>query len=145
LHPRRKKAGNFKAIVKVKARLCAGSGSFETDGEIDDYLMFPSEWLARKGTADKMVLMDIFGNSMEPEIKNGDTILIDQSQREILAGAVYAIGIEDTIMVKRIERRPKSLVLLSENPNYLPIFLKGREMNSIRIIGRVIWISRELI
>lgn len=142
---RRKKVKEFKEIFKVKARLCAGSGSFETDEGIEEYLLFPSEWLARKGSADKMVLMEIFGNSMEPEIKDGDTILVDQSQQEILAGAVYAVGIEDTIMVKRIEKRPKSLVLLSENPSYPPIFFKEKEMNSVRIIGRVIWISREFV
>ena len=41
----------------------------------------------------------------------------------ILAGAMYAVGIEDTIMVKRIEKRPNKLVLLSTHKDYLPVML----------------------
>jgi len=61
-----------------------------------------------------------------------------------LAGAIYAAGLEDTIMVKRVEKRPNKLVLISENSNYQDIVFEGEEMNSVRIIGKVIWICREL-
>ncbi len=135
---------HFQKIPIVKARLCAGSGSFETDAESEAYFMFPVEWLNRKGCPESMVMMNIFGNSMEPEMKDGDSILVDQSQKDILAGAVYAVGIDDTVMVKRIEKRPGQLVLMSDNSHYAPIYLKGKEMNSVRIIGHVIWICREL-
>ena len=91
-----------------------------------------------------MVLMDVFGNSMAPEIKDGDTVLIDQSQKAIIAGAIYALGIEDTIMVKRVERHPRKLVLLSDNKEYAPLYLADEEIGGIRIIGKVLWICREL-
>jgi phage repressor protein C with HTH and peptisase S24 domain len=134
----------YKNIPKVKARLCAGGGSFEVGSEIEGYYAFRKDWLCTKGTINKMVLMDIFGNSMEPEMKDGDTILIDESQRDILAGAIYAVGVDDTIMVKRVEKHPNKLVLLSDNKDYSPIYLQGSEINSVRIIGKVIWVSREL-
>jgi phage repressor protein C with HTH and peptisase S24 domain len=134
----------FKHIPKVKARLSAGGGSFEVGSEIEGYYAFRKDWLTTKGNGNKMILMDIFGNSMEPEMKDGDTILIDESQKDILAGAIYAVGIHDTIMVKRVEKHPNKLVLLSDNKNYSPIYLQGDEINSARIIGKVIWISREL-
>lgn len=134
----------YKDIPKVKARLCAGGGSFEVGSEIEGYYAFRKDWLSAKGLVDKMVLMDIFGNSMEPEMKDGDTILIDESQKDILAGAIYAVGIDDTIMVKRLEKHPKTLVLVSDNIDYSPIYLRGDEMSSVRIIGKVVWICREL-
>jgi phage repressor protein C with HTH and peptisase S24 domain len=134
----------FKNIPKVRARLSAGGGSFEVGSEIEGYYAFRRDWLTTKGNRNKMVLMDIFGNSMEPEMKDGDTILIDESQKDILAGAIYAVGIDDTIMVKRVEKHPNKLVLLSDNKDYSPIYLQGNELNSVRIIGKVIWISREL-
>jgi len=134
----------FKNIPKVRARLSAGGGSFEVGSEIEGYYAFRRDWLTTKGSRNKMVLMDIFGNSMEPEMKDGDTILIDESQKDILAGAIYAVGIDDTIMVKRVEKHPNKLVLLSDNKDYSPIYLQGNELNSVRIIGKVIWISREL-
>jgi phage repressor protein C with HTH and peptisase S24 domain len=135
---------SFKNIPKVTARLCAGGGSFESGSDIEGYYSFKRDWLQTKGSPDKMVMMDIFGNSMEPEMRDGDTILIDESQKDIIAGTVYAVGIDDTIMVKRVEKHPNKLVLLSDNISYNPIYLQGIEMNSIRIIGKVLWICREL-
>jgi phage repressor protein C with HTH and peptisase S24 domain len=133
----------FKNIPKVKARLSAGGGSFEVGTEIQGYYAFQQEWLRKKGEPKRMVLMDIFGNSMEPELKDGDTVLIDESQKDIIAGALYAVGVDDTIMVKRVEKHPNKLVLRSDNHNYLPIYLEGEETHSIRIIGKVIWAGRE--
>lgn len=134
----------FQEVPKVKARLSAGGGSFETEPEIEEYYSFRKDWLSRKGQAKDMVLMDIIGNSMEPELKEGDTVLIDQSQKAILAGAIYAVGLADTIVVKRLEKRPKELVLLSENKRYPMMSFGGEELNSIRIIGKVIWVCREM-
>jgi phage repressor protein C with HTH and peptisase S24 domain len=133
----------FKNIPKVKARLSAGSGSFEAGAEIEGYYAFRKDWLSTKGNINQMVLMNIFGNSMEPELKDGDTILIDESQKDILAGAVYAIGVEDTILVKRLEKHPNKLVLISDNKDYSPVYLNENEIGNIRIIGKVIWICRE--
>lgn len=134
----------FQQVPKVKARLSAGGGSFETEPEIEEFYSFRKDWLSRKGQPKDMVLMDIFGNSMEPELKDGDTVLIDQSQKAVLAGAIYAVGLADTIVVKRLEKRPKELVLLSENERYPMMRLRDEEMNSVRIIGKVIWVCREM-
>lgn len=135
---------DFFRVPKVRARLCAGGGSFETDAAISGYFSFRRDWLARKGSPERMVLMDVVGQSMEPEIRHGDMALIDQSQESILAHGVYAVGVEDTVMVKRLEKRPGRLVLLSDNRDYAPIILEGEEIGTLRVIGRVVWIGREL-
>ncbi len=133
----------YKQIPKVAARLSAGTGSFECGEEISEYLFFQSSWLARKGPAASMVAMEVFGNSMEPVIREGDTVLIDQSQKAIMAGAIYAVGVEDTILVKRLEKHPDKLVLSSDNKDFEPIYLEADELSKVRILGRVIWSSRE--
>jgi len=137
-------SSDFVQVPKVAARLCAGDGSFEVGGDIMGFFSFQDSWLRTKGSPGKMVLMDIFGNSMAPEMKDGDTVLIDQDQVNILSGAVYAVGVDDTIMVKRLEKHPNTLVLMSDNTDYEPIHLKGGDAGSLRIIGKVIWICREL-
>ncbi|BBO87620.1 S24 family peptidase [Desulfosarcina ovata] len=137
-------SGDFFPVPKVQARLCAGAGSFDVGNQIEDHYSFKTAWLQSKGPKDRMVLMDVFGNSMAPEIKDGDTVLIDQSQTDVFAGSIYAVGVEDTIMVKRIEKHPRKLVLLSDNKEYAPIFLSDEEMDRVRIIGKVLWICREL-
>ena len=143
LKPSPAEAAEFKHIPKVKARLSAGGGSFEIGSEIEGYYAFRNEWLRTKGNPERMVLMDIFGNSMEPELKDGDAVLIDESQKDIIAGAIFAVGVEDTILVKRIEKHPSKLVLRSDNKDYAPIFLEGADCESVRIIGKVVWVGRE--
>lgn len=133
----------FKAIPKVAARLSAGTGSFDSEENITDYLSFQSSWLTKKGSANAMVAMEVFGQSMEPVIREGDTVLIDQSQKQVLAGAIYAVGVEDTILVKRLEKHPNKLVLCSDNKDYEPIFLEKEDAEKVRILGKVIWSCRE--
>lgn len=132
------------AVPRVRARLHAGGGSFETGPEVESYYAFSRSWLRRKGDPEQMVLMDVIGDSMSPIIEEGDTVLVDQSRTEIYAGGIYAVGIDDTVMVKRIEKHPQHLVLISANTRYAPVYLKEEEINRARIIGRVIWICREL-
>lgn len=136
--------GRFQGVPKVRARLSAGGGSFETAGDVETVYPFRRDWLRRKGNPSHMVLMDVVGNSMEPELRHGDLALIDQSQTAIVAHGVYAVGVEDTVLVKRVEKRPGALVLLSDNQDYAPIVLSGDELEALRIIGRVLWVGREL-
>ena len=135
--------GGFRRIPKVAARLSAGTGSFECDQGISKFLSFSSSWLARKGSAAAMVAMEVFGQSMEPLIREGDTVLIDQSQTRIMAGAIYAVGVDDTILVKRLEKHPDALVLCSDNKDISPIHLDIHELEKVRILGRIIWSCRE--
>lgn len=133
----------FYKVPKVYARLSAGGGSFESHSAIQGYYSFRKEWLRKKGPGDQMVMMDVTGNSMEPELKDGDTVLVDQSRKEIIAGAIYAVGVDDTILIKRVEKLPNTLVLQSDNTHYAPILIKGEEIKSVVIIGKIIWICRE--
>jgi len=133
----------FRRVPKVAARLSAGTGSFDCDDAVTEHLSFPRAWLARKGAAASMVAMEVFGQSMEPLIREGDTVLIDQSQARIMAGAIYAVGVDDTILVKRLEKHPDALVLNSDNPSFSPIRLDYHSLDKVRILGRVIWSCRE--
>ncbi|BFR47457.1 XRE family transcriptional regulator [Nitratidesulfovibrio sp. HK-II] len=132
-------------IPKVRATLSAGGGSLETNGDRVGAYAFRSDWLTHKGQVSSMVLMDVVGDSMEPEIRNGDMVLIDQSQQRIVPGAIYAVGIEDGVLVKRLDLVPGTLVLSSINPTYSPIEvpLRGDLADTVRVIGRVIWWCRE--
>ena len=143
LHETSDGASGFKKVPKVAARLSAGNGSFDCGEQVSEYLSFQSSWLAGKGSAASMVAMAVFGRSMEPVIMEGDTVLIDQSRKEILAGAIYAVGVEETILVKRLEKHPDKLVLVSDNTDFAPIYLEAEEMEKVRVLGKVIWSCRE--
>ena len=131
-------------VPKVRARLGADHGNFEADTEIKSRCAFRSDWIRRKGQVAQMVLMDVAGDSMEPFICDNDTVLIDQSQRDILTGKIYAVGIERTVVIKQIEMLPGKMVLKSLNKEYAPIeVVLKKESQNVRILGRVVWWCRD--
>lgn len=134
----------FVEIPVVTARLGAGGGSHVLDADVRGHMAFRRAWLHQKGRPRDMVLMQVIGDSMEPTIQEGDYVLIDQSQKEIYSGGVYALGLEETIMVKRLDKHPHELIVLSSNSRYSPIILQGDELETVRIIGRVIGVWRDL-
>lgn len=130
-------------VPKAAAKLCAGGGSFEVDAAPVSSYPFPRWWLAKKGSPSDMVFMEVVGDSMEPSIFDGDTVLVDQSRTRLDNHSIFAVGVEDAIYLKRIESRPGGIVLLSENKDYAPIELCGDELDGVRIIGVVVWMCRD--
>lgn len=133
-------------IPRVSARLCAGTGSLETDDNVVGMYAFRAEWILKKGNTKRMVLMDVTGDSMAPDIKHGDIVLVDQSKTDIYGHGYYAVGVEDAIYIKEIMTSPGMLVLKSINPRYedIKVSLGDDHASSVRIIGRVLWVGREL-
>ncbi|MDZ7759878.1 MAG: S24 family peptidase [Desulfovermiculus sp.] len=133
----------FVEVPVVTARLGAGGGSHMVEADVQGHIAFRSSWLHQKGHPRDMVLMQVIGDSMEPGIREGDYVLIDQSKQEIYPGGVYALGLEDAIMIKQLDKRPHELVIISANTKYSPITLRGDELETVRIIGRVLGIWRD--
>ena len=133
-------------VPLVAARLSAGGGSLETDGKVLNHFAFRQDWIQRKGNPGDMVLMRVYGDSMEPVIHHNDLVLVDQGKRHIIPHAVFAVGIDDEIYVKQVETQPgHRLILRSFNERYAPveIDMRGDLADSIRILGRVIWWCHE--
>ncbi len=137
----------YSLIPKVQARLAAGTGSLETEGKVIGYYAFKTDFLKRKGRASKMVLMDIIGDSMEPVLMDSDTVLIDESQNSIIAGGLFAVGIDSAVLVKYVDALPGKLSFRSRNERYAPIEvdMSGDLAETVRIIGRVVWSCREYV
>ena len=133
----------FVEVPVVTARLGAGGGSHMVEADVQGHIAFRSSWLHQKGRPRDMVLMQVIGDSMEPNIREGDYVLIDQSKQEIHTGGVYALGLEEAIMIKQVDKRPDELVIISANSKYSPIVLRGDELETVRIIGRVLGIWRD--
>ena len=132
-------------VPLVEARLSAGTGSMEVSSERGGGHAFRSDFLHRKGNPKRMVLMRVSGDSMEPEIFDNDLVLLDQGQKEITPGRLYAVGFEDAIYINRIDKLPGQVILRSVNPAYPPVTLdlRGDCADQFRVIGRVLWSGRE--
>lgn len=130
-------------VPRVKAKLSAGNGSLLTEDNIVAQYAFRSDWLHAKGQPTKMVILFVTGTSMQPEIYDNDMAMIDQSQVDVIPGKIYAIAVDDTIIVKYVDIEPGKIILRSENEKYPPIYIERKDTNQIRILGKVVWTARE--
>jgi hypothetical protein len=136
--------GDYALVPKVKARLGAGS-SLVTNGDQDGLYAFRKEFLKRIGLegVSSLVMFDVIGDSMEPTIMDRDTVLCSLREKDPVSGYVYAIRVDDELLVKRIVREPGKLIVKSDNPAYGPFEIKQSEHSTnFEIIGRVRWQGR---
>ena len=134
-------------LPMVEAVLSAGQGSFETSDHSERKYAFRTDFLRRKGSAAEMVLMRVDGDSMEPRICSGDVVLIDQSQKTLHPGKIYAVGVEDMVFIKIVSAQPGKVILHSLNSEMYPpleVDTRGDLEDSVRIVGRCVWACREL-
>lgn len=91
----------------------------------------------------------VSGDSMEPTLSNGDTVLVVERQERIVDGAVYVFSVRDEMMIKRLYRRSNgSIVIHSDNTDgrYIDEVLtpEDQEREYFRVYGRAIERSGEL-
>lgn len=90
--------------------------------------------------------LKIKGNSMEPEYRDGDIIIIEQ-QPTCNSGDDCVVMVNgDDATFKRVKLSDKGLTLLPLNPDYDPHFYTSAEIASlpVRILGVCIQIRRSL-
>jgi len=133
---------DFVLVRKVSARLGAGS-SLLTDDSPDGYYSFRKSWLESLGMLAKPVLMQVMGESMIPTLLDSDMVLIDEADKDIRSGKLYAVGIGEELLIKRVFMKPDgAIVLKSDNPEYPTWEVQPDEQP--RIIGRARWVGRML-
>jgi phage repressor protein C with HTH and peptisase S24 domain len=134
----------FDFVPMAETHLSAGTGAFVLSESISDYYAFRTEWLRRVVTSSNhAVLMPVAGDSMEPEIRNGDVVMLDITQCRLHEGNIYALRLGDTIAIKRLSLRPGNRILvISDNKDEYPPY--EADLSDIQILGKVVWIARTL-
>lgn len=135
---------SYRFVPKVAAIAGAGA-TLETSDEVLGYYAFRADWMGAEHVSERQsVLMDVRGDSMEPLLKDGDTLLVDQSDTEVMDGRIYVVTLGDELRVKRIQKGFKGYVLRSENPRYADITIEGEDLAAFRVHGRVRWVGKML-
>jgi len=138
--------GDFALVPMAEAHLSAGGGAFVLSENIKEYYAFRKEWIKRTATGrDNLVMMAVRGYSMEPTILAGDMVLIDTGRKQIYDGNIYALGLNETIVIKRLELLSGGRVRIfgdNTSPEYTP---ETAHLGQVRVIGQVIWFARELV
>lgn len=124
--------------IPVIGRVAAGLQCF-ADMQIEEYAPCDASLLH---TGYDYVYLRVTGDSMEPELHEGDKVLVQV--RDTVESGDYAVVIVDGDdgLVKKVEYSKTQLTLISENPYYPPRRFQRDEMNRVRIFGKVVGLSR---
>ncbi|MBQ8913909.1 MAG: LexA family transcriptional regulator [Lachnospiraceae bacterium] len=90
--------------------------------------------------------LKIKGNSMEPEIKNNDVVIVRQQAEAESGDIVIAMVNGDDAVCKRLKIYADKLALISINSEYDPMIFSSEdiEQKPVKIIGKVVEIRRKL-
>lgn len=103
----------------------------------------PDDWeeiteeMARGG---EYIALRLKGDSMEPRMKTGDVVIV-RLQPDVETGDIAIVRVNgDSATCKKIKKTPEGIMLISNNPNYEPMFYSRREIEElpIAIIGKVV-------
>ncbi len=89
-----------------------------------------------------LATLDMVGPCMEPEIRDMDLLLIDQSSRQIQPGLIYVLDLVGSLLVRRVDLTPRSMTLICDNTAFPPSRLLGKEADQVRILGQVMGVIR---
>jgi len=106
----------------------AGGGAFNFD---ENYEIV---YIDKKIIDKNLDAINVFGDSMEPTIKDGSTIFIDRNDKNVQNGGIFVVATNAGVFVKRINLRSDGRVeLISDNKLY-----PAETVENAEIIGKVV-------
>lgn len=127
-------------VIKVLGRVAAGIPIEAITDIVDEEEI--SEELAKTGD---FFGLRIQGDSMEPDIHNGDTVIVRKQDDAESDEIVIALVNGNDGVCKRLKKYTDSIALVSLNPNYEPMYFNSEEVEEkpVRIVGKVVELRRK--
>ena len=118
----------------------AGVGAEVYDETPIGLLWFRNDWLQSHSIdPEQSNIISVRGESMEPTLPDGCSILVDRKRREPQEGRIYVMRTEEGLVVKRIGMDERGRwEILSDNHDWEPTLMA----HGTDIIGEVRWSSR---
>ena len=139
---------NFAFIPVYDVRAAAGDGAVNHDETPISHSAFRIDWLRRvtSSSIDHLAVISVAGDSMEPTLNSGDHVLIDRTVTRYTRDGLYVIryAISDEMIVKRLrwEASSKTFTVKSDNPRIGDS--PGVLPEDIQVVGRVLWLGRNI-
>lgn len=136
----------FALIPGYNVQVAAGHGAIAGDEAPTRELAFRRKWLRFRGFREQdLVLVFAKGDSMEPTISDNETVMVDTSERKLRDGHIYVIRNGDHLLVKRVQTLWNDGVqLLSDNKEYPPQEISSSDLETLEVIGKVVWVGKDL-
>lgn len=138
---------NYVAVPTLDIRVGAGGGGIVDKTFLGEPRYFEEGFVRQelRAAPEDLCLVEIEGQSMEPLLRHGDTVLIDRRKTNISMEGIFVIFDGDGVVCKWIERDHQkdvpTLRIRSENPKFKDYDVLAE--NS-QILGRVVWFGRRL-
>ena len=109
--------------------------------DILDYEEVPQSW-ENQG---EFFGLKIKGDSMKPDINNGDTVIVRQQSTANNGDVVIALVNGDEATCKKFEKLDNGIMLISNNSEYSPVYFSNEEVATkpVIIVGRVVELRRK--
>ena len=127
----------------VELAAAAGGGADVASEEVAGCVWFRQDWLDGRGLdPSQCVVIRVSGESMEPLLSEGASILVDRKRRRRVEGRIFVVRTDDGLIVKRAGRDPGGRWrLLSEHPSWTPAPWPA----DAETIGQAVWTARSLV
>lgn len=104
--------------------------------DILDYEEIPQSW-ENQG---EFFGLRIKGDSMQPKMDDGDVVIVRQQSDANSGDTVIALVNGDDATCKKLQKTENGIMLVSTNPNYLPMFFTNEEIvtKPVVILGKVV-------
>lgn len=104
--------------------------------DILDYEEIPSSWQSQG----EFFALRIKGDSMQPKMDDGDVVIVRQQSDANSGDTVIALVNGDDATCKKLQKTENGIMLVSTNPNYLPMFFTNEEIQTkpVVILGKVV-------
>lgn len=138
--------GQFSYIPAYDVAVAAGHGMVVTDEEPTRQLAFRKRWLNYRGLQEKaLVVVYAKGDSMEPTIEDGNSILVDMTQTTPSDGGIYVLRNEGQLIVKRTQHLlGQGILLISDNKSYKEQVIPANGSSDLQVLGKVVWIGKDV-
>jgi len=131
---------DYAFVPLYDAQCSAGDGSWNENSRVLTHLSFTRYSLRKQGlTPEHLSAIRVDGDSMEPVLNSGDTVLIDHTRTAIEGEGIYVVRLDGHLYAKRLQRNFDGVVIISENKHYQPINVPRDRMDELQVIGRAVW------
>ena len=134
--------GQYAMIPRIAIKLAAGNRIVaETEHDVPP-LAFTEEWIRSRHVSSRknLRICKMSGDSMSPFLEEGDSVMIDLGQKDVIEGKVYCLRYGDELRIKRLYKRfDGGLKIISDNRGYSEELIAPADMSHIEVLGRQIW------
>ena len=128
-------------IPLYDAQISSGHGNWSEGATVLTHLAFTRYSLRKKGLDPaNLSAVRLDGDSNEPLLSDGDTVMVDHSKNTVESEAFYVIMLDQHLFAKRLQRQVGGgIAIISANPAYHTITVAKEHLADLQIVGRVVW------